>query len=144
VPFITHQGEIKSLLSVPAYAPMMGITPPVVKPPDKTVDEPDEIEFGNTKLKVLFTPGHSAAHICFYCEKANLLVAGDVLFKGSIGRTDLPGGDRKTLMESIFNKLITLPDKTKVYPGHMENTTIGDEKRTNPFIRAWQQGERIF
>lgn len=144
IPFITHQGEIKSLLSVPAYAPMMGINPPVVRSPDKTVDEPEEISFGNTNLKVLFTPGHSTAHICFYCEKANLLVAGDVLFKGSIGRTDLPGGDGKTLMESIFNKLLPLPDETKVYPGHMENTTIGDEKRTNPFIRAWQQGERIF
>jgi len=144
VPFVTHKGEVKSLLSVPSYAPMMGMSPPVVKPPDITIDEPEEITFGKSKLKVLFTPGHSVAHICFYNESDNMLIAGDVLFKGSIGRTDLPGGDGKTLMKSIFNKLLTLPDETHVYPGHMENTTIGNEKRTNPFIRAWQQGERIF
>ncbi len=144
VPFITHRGEVSQLMSVPDYAPMFGMKPPIVREPDQTVDEPDVLSFGGTRLQVLFTPGHSPASICFYCEEAGFVVAGDVLFKGSIGRTDLPGGDGPTLMKSIFDKLLTLPDNTEVMPGHMENTRIGAERKTNPFIRAWQRGENIF
>lgn len=96
--------------------------------------EGDTIKLGDDELKVLFTPGHAPGHICFYCEKQEFVIAGDVLFKLSIGRTDLPGGDYNTLIDSIREKLFTLPDNVKVYPGHGEATTIGFEKRNNPFL----------
>ena len=86
------------------------------------------------EMKVLFTPGHSPGSICYYCEKQNFIIGGDVLFRLSIGRTDLPGGDFKTLLQSINEKLFVLPDKTIVYAGHGEPTTIGFEKKNNPFL----------
>jgi glyoxylase-like metal-dependent hydrolase (beta-lactamase superfamily II) len=92
------------------------------------------IKFGDTELKVLFVPGHSPGHICLYHISSNTLIAGDALFKGSIGRTDLPGGDYDTLINSIKDQLFTLPDETKVYSGHGETTFIGIEKKTNPFF----------
>jgi len=105
--------------------------------PGTFIEEGDIITFGNTKLEVLLTPGHSPASICFYHRESKQLISGDVLFKGSIGRTDLPGGDYETLMRSIFSKLLELDDDVKVFPGHMESTTIGEERRTNPFIHEW-------
>ena len=98
------------------------------------IDDGDTIEFGNTKLDVLFTPGHSPGEICLFCKKDNYLIAGDVLFQQSIGRTDLPGGDHSTLIRSIKEKLFPLEDSTKVYCGHGPETTIGNEKRQNPFL----------
>lgn len=98
------------------------------------LSEGDVIKLGRDELKVLFTPGHAPGHICFYCEKERFIIAGDVLFKLSIGRTDLPGGDYNTLINSIRNKLFVLPDEVKVYPGHGEATTIGFEKANNPFL----------
>lgn len=97
--------------------------------------EGDEVGLGNDTLKVLFAPGHSPGHICFYCEKQHFLIGGDVLFKESIGRTDLPGGDFQTLIASIKTQLFVLPDETVVYPGHGEPTTIGYEKKNNPFLK---------
>jgi hydroxyacylglutathione hydrolase len=96
--------------------------------------EGDILLMGDDKLKVLFTPGHSPGHICFYCEAQQFLIGGDVLFKGSIGRTDLPGGDHETLLHSINSQLFTLPDEVVVYPGHGDPTTIGFEKKNNPFF----------
>ena len=96
----------------------------------------DHLKFGNTVLEVLFTPGHSPASISFYSEKDGVVIAGDVLFQGSIGRTDLPGGDFDTLAKSIREKLYVLPDEVSVFPGHGPKTTIGVEKRTNPFVTA--------
>jgi glyoxylase-like metal-dependent hydrolase (beta-lactamase superfamily II) len=98
------------------------------------LEEGQEIYVGNDTLKVLFTPGHSPGSISFYCEKDNFLISGDVLFKNSIGRTDLPGGNQTTLLESIRNKLFTLPEETIVYSGHGQPTHIGIEKKTNPFF----------
>lgn len=95
----------------------------------------DIITIGKDVLKVLFTPGHAPGHVCFYCEEQRFVIGGDVLFKGSIGRTDLPGGDHETLLRSIRQELFTLPDDVTVYPGHGEATTIGFEKRNNPFFR---------
>jgi glyoxylase-like metal-dependent hydrolase (beta-lactamase superfamily II) len=96
--------------------------------------EGDIIEFDMDKLEVLYTPGHSPGHICFYCKAQQFIIGGDVLFKTSIGRTDLPGGDYNTLLNSIRRKLFTLPDEVIVYPGHGESTTIGFEKKYNPFL----------
>ncbi len=93
------------------------------------------IHVGNEKLKVLFTPGHSPGSVSFYCEKQSFLIGGDVLFKGSIGRTDLPGGDVDTLLNSIRKELLVLPGHTKVYSGHGPNTTIEEEKMNNPYLQ---------
>jgi hydroxyacylglutathione hydrolase len=96
----------------------------------------DTIQLGTALLKVIEAPGHSPGHICFYCSEQGFLVGGDVLFRNSIGRTDLPGGNFETLIASIRNQLFTLPDETVVYPGHGEPTTIGYEKKFNPFLNG--------
>lgn len=137
LPLEIHEGEIPVLESVAMVAQMYGI-PNVQQSPDpdpeKFIKEGDIIKFGNTELEVLFTPGHSPASVSFYCKKEAFLIAGDVLFQGSIGRTDLPGGDYDTLMQSIFNKFLTLPNETVVYSGHGNPTSIGAERKTNGFI----------
>ena len=89
---------------------------------------------GEDELKVIEAPGHSPGHICFYCAKQNFIIGGDVLFNRSIGRTDLPGGDHEQLLKNIREKLFVLPDETVVYSGHGPVTTIGEEKKENPFL----------
>lgn len=98
-------------------------------------EEGDEILIGNEPLNVLLTPGHSPGSVCFYSKAHKFLIGGDVLFNGSVGRTDLPGGDFKTLEQSIKTGLYTLPEDVIVYPGHGTSTTIGDEIKTNPFVK---------
>jgi glyoxylase-like metal-dependent hydrolase (beta-lactamase superfamily II) len=99
------------------------------------LNEGDTITIGDDVLHVLFTPGHSPGSISFYDKEAKFVIAGDVLFQGSVGRTDLPGGDFTILEESIKTKLYTLPEDTIVYPGHGDSTTIGDEIKDNPFVK---------
>ncbi len=96
--------------------------------------EGDEVFLGDDMLKVLFTPGHSPASICFYCAAQKFVIGGDVLFNESIGRFDLPGGNEQILYKNIREKLYVLPDETVVYPGHGNKTTIGHEKIYNPFV----------
>jgi glyoxylase-like metal-dependent hydrolase (beta-lactamase superfamily II) len=96
--------------------------------------EGDTIRFGNTELSVLHVPGHSPGSLCYYCKAADALFSGDVLFRESIGRTDLPGGNYHDLINGITQKLLTLPENTTVYPGHGESTTIKHEKQFNPFL----------
>ncbi|MDQ3143113.1 MAG: MBL fold metallo-hydrolase [Bacteroidota bacterium] len=96
---------------------------------ESVISELDELTF-----EIIFTPGHSPGSICFYNKEANSLISGDVLFDGSIGRTDLPGGNYETLISSIQDKLMTLPDDTIVYSGHGPTTTIGKERISNPFL----------
>ena len=97
--------------------------------------EGETLKLGADELKILFTPGHSPASISFYSEKQGFVVSGDVLFQRSIGRTDLPGGDFETLINSIKTQLLVLPDDTKVYSGHGSVTTIGEEKRGNAYLQ---------
>ena len=99
------------------------------------LDEGDTIRLDDDQLEVLFTPGHSPGHVSFYSRENKFVISGDVLFEGSVGRTDLPGGDFNILQESIRTKLYTLPAETIVYPGHGDTTTIGDEMKTNPFVK---------
>ncbi len=99
------------------------------------LQEGDEIKLGADVLQVLEAPGHSPGHVCFYCKAQGFVIGGDVLFRGSIGRTDLPGGDYDTLISSIRNKLLVLPDETVVYNGHGEPAIIGVERKTNPFLQ---------
>ncbi len=102
------------------------------------------IRFGNSEMEILHTPGHSPGHISLYNRENKILLTGDVLFMGSIGRTDLPGGDYKTLMESILTKLIPLGSDVKVYPGHGRPSTIGIEVENNPFITDVIEGDVNF
>lgn len=95
-----------------------------------------KLKIGSYEFEILSTPGHSPDHLSFYCAQAGILVSGDVLFEGSIGRTDLPGGDFAVLEQSIQKKLYILPDETLVLPGHGATTQIGIEKRSNPFVQA--------
>ena len=96
----------------------------------------DVITLGQHQLTCLFAPGHSPGHLAFYSPVQHFVIAGDVLFNGSIGRTDLPLGDHNTLIESIKTKMYKLPDETIVYPGHGLKTSIGYEKKSNPFVRG--------
>ncbi len=136
-----HEGELSVLKAVPKVCSLYGIPLPDESPmPTAFIEEGQEIVFGNTSLKTLFTPGHSPASISFYNEAAQILIAGDVLFRESIGRTDLPGGDFDTLINSIKTQFFPLKDEVKVFSGHGEETTIGYEKQHNPFI---QEGFRM-
>jgi glyoxylase-like metal-dependent hydrolase (beta-lactamase superfamily II) len=101
------------------------------------LEEGSTINVGDDQLKILFTPGHSPGSVSFYHEAGGFVIGGDVLFNGSIGRTDLPGGDMQTLINSIQTQLFTLPDETKVYSGHGPVTTIGLEKMNNPFVKLY-------
>ena len=114
-------------------ASMFGLTAQNSPPADILLKHGDEISFGEINLKVIHTPGHSKGGICLYTK--GHLFSGDTLFAGSIGRTDLPGGDYDTLISSIRNNLLSLDDKTIVYTGHGPETTLGDERRSNPFLR---------
>ena len=102
--------------------------------PKHFLAQDDTLTFGESSFKILFTPGHAPGHICLYSKENNLLIAGDVLFNGSIGRTDLPGGDYNTLIKSIKTKLLPLDENTIVYCGHGPSTSIGKEKMSNPFL----------
>lgn len=101
---------------------------------DKYITKSEKIEFGNIKIQILDVPGHTPGHLAFYNSDENCVFTGDVLFKGSIGRTDLPGGNYETLMTSIKNQLMILNDDCVVYAGHGASTTIGFEKMSNPFL----------
>ncbi len=131
-----HKGELPVLEAVPRVSEFYGIPFPEPSPmPGSFIEEGDVVAFGNTKLEVYLTPGHSPASISFFCRDGKMLIAGDVLFRESIGRTDLPGGDHPTLISSIKTKLFPLGDDVKVYPGHGPETTIGWERQNNPFLR---------
>lgn len=103
--------------------------------PDGYLDELNSISLGNSEFKLLFTPGHTPGEFCIYNETEKICITGDVLFRESIGRTDLPGGDYDTLMQSINSNLLTLSDETKIFPGHGEPSTIGYERLHNPFLK---------
>jgi glyoxylase-like metal-dependent hydrolase (beta-lactamase superfamily II) len=133
VDFLIHAADLPVLKAVRAYAPSYGFHQYQEAEPDRFMKEADVIQFGNQSLKVLYVPGHAPGHVAFYNESDKTVIAGDVLFYNSIGRTDLPGGDYDTLIASIHDKLFTLPDDVTVYAGHGPKTSIGFEKKTNPF-----------
>lgn len=137
LPLETHRGEVPVLEAVPMVSQMYGIPYPEPSPmPSKFIQEGDVVEFGNTQLEVLFTPGHSPASLSFFNREHQILIAGDVLFRESIGRTDLPGGSFEVLEKSIREKIYPLGDGVKIYPGHGPETTVGWEKQHNPFVRV--------
>lgn len=130
-----HPLEEQILTAAPLIVQTYGMPPMTPSPtPDYYLNEGETVELGEVSFKLLFCPGHSPGSLCFYNATENYLIAGDVLFQRSIGRTDLPLGDHDTLIDSIKNKLMLLPDETVVYPGHGPATTIGEERRENPFL----------
>jgi len=135
IPFALHKLEEPVLKAVKSYASNYGFSTFEEPEIDTFIREGETIEFGNTSLKIIFVPGHAPGHVAFVSDADKLVIGGDVLFRMSIGRTDLPGGDHATLLRSIREQLFTLPDDYQVYAGHMEPTTIGFEKKHNPFFK---------
>lgn len=134
LPVEAHDADIKILTEAKKYGLVFGFDveePPVIT--DYLIEGKD-VTFGNSRLKTFFVPGHSPGSIAFYSPEEKFVITGDVLFKGSIGRTDLPGGDYDQLMQSIYKKLMTLPPETEVMPGHGPFTTIHEEALNNPFL----------
>jgi hydroxyacylglutathione hydrolase len=134
VPIYIHPDALPMLAQATESAARFNLSLPTPPPADEMLAEGDVIVVGQLQLEVLFTPGHAPGHVCFYIREHGVLLDGDVLFQGSIGRTDLPGGDYPLLMKSIEEKLLPLPNETAVLSGHGSTTTIGQEKQTNPFL----------
>lgn len=127
-----HKDDAFMLKSAPVQALAFGMKPFLPPKVDRYLEDGEIIEIGNLKVKVLHTPGHSSGGVCFLVEKC--IFVGDTIFQGSIGRTDLPGGNYNELINSIETKIFTLPDDTVIYPGHGPETTVGYEKKYNPFF----------
>jgi glyoxylase-like metal-dependent hydrolase (beta-lactamase superfamily II) len=134
LPLTIHPAESVLIDQAVAHGDLFGIPMEPVDPADQYFNEGDEIRFGNSRLQVIAAPGHSPGGVVFYNPEEKFLIAGDVLFYGSIGRTDLPGGSYEQLVGNIKNKLLTLPEETVVYCGHGPETSIGFEKKNNPFL----------
>ena len=131
-PLVIHRDELPLLQSLEQQGLMFGVPFPASPDPDRFVEDGDTITVGGTELKVLHAPGHSPGHVVLVGD--GFAIVGDVLFAGSIGRTDLPGGSYQQLLDSIRTKLLALPDETVVHSGHGPTTTIGRERATNPFL----------
>lgn len=136
-PLYAGENEKRLLESVEAQAQAFGIAVPPVPVPDHWLKAGDTVEAGKVRLKVLETPGHSPGSICLYDEQNAVVFVGDVLMRGTIGRTDFPGCSLEQLLRSIRTQLYSLPDGTTVYPGHGPLTTIGEEKMLNPFTQNY-------
>jgi len=135
LPLEAHAGEVPVLESGKQVSQMYGIAYTPSPPIAKYIEAGDEIHFGDSVLQTFFTPGHSPASLSFFHTESKNLIAGDVLFYGSIGRTDLPGGNFDTLIKSIKEQLFPLGDDVIVHPGHGPSTSIGFEKENNPFLQ---------
>ncbi|MGI4755261.1 MAG: MBL fold metallo-hydrolase [Janthinobacterium lividum] len=129
-----HQADLFQLGWMEQQAAWMGVANPVVAPPDESAEEGTKIWVGTEAGEVLHTPGHTDGSISLHFPASGLVLAGDTLFQGGIGRTDLPGGDGSLILRSIREKLLALPDATVVIAGHGPSTTIGSERETNPFL----------
>ena len=127
--------EDRALLAASGGAALFGLQAQPSPPPDRDLHDGDEIRVGSLNFQVLHTPGHTPGHVCFYEPQEGVLFDGDVLFFRGVGRTDLPGGSWQQLLDSIQRRLFVLPDETVVYSGHGPATTIGDEKRQNPWLQ---------
>ena len=135
-PVLLHQADLLLLSMMEAQAGWLGIATPAVAAPDGSAEDGLRVGFAALPGEILHTPGHTEGSICVLFPDAGLLVAGDTLFAGSIGRTDLPGGDARRILRSIESRLLPLPDATVVVPGHGAETTIGAERERNPFLRG--------
>lgn len=134
VPFIMHEADLPTLAMGEQSAHLYGLNYTPSPQPTSFVKEGDTVKFGNSELEVIFVPGHCPGHVALVSPVQRFVIAGDVLFKGSVGRVDLPGGHGPTLARSIKEKMYKLDDDFMVYPGHGPSTTIGFERKNNPFV----------
>jgi hydroxyacylglutathione hydrolase len=134
-PVLLNQKDIALLEMMDVQAGWLGVPTPAVAPPDASAEDGMKVGLATLPAQVLHTPGHTPGSICLHFADENLLIAGDTLFAGSIGRTDLPGGDGRQILQSLRGRLLVLPDATRVIPGHGAETTIGAEKQSNPFLQ---------
>ncbi len=137
IPFQAHLEEMELLGKAPVMGELFGFNVKPLPEPDKYLNHNDTITFGNSELKAIHVPGHSQGSLAFYSKKDSFALTGDALFSGSIGRTDLPGGDFDTLIASIRENLFSLPPETTIWPGHGESSTIGYEIEYNPFFNDY-------
>ena len=135
-PVLMHEEAEAMLKTVPQQAMMMGLRFGQVPKVDRHVADEEVLEVGSLRLRSLYTPGHAPGHLAFLVEGEEVVFSGDALFAGSVGRVDLPGGSMEVLMRSIEERLLPLPDDTRVLSGHGPETTIGRERMTNPFLRG--------
>lgn len=135
VKLLMHRDDEFMIKNAKQQGLMFGVEFPEPPPPDEFIDENSQIKFANVKLKIIHTPGHSPGSVCFIDDKNKNVFCGDLIFKNSIGRTDLPGGDFDVLIDSIKNNLfVNVNDDYNLFPGHMEVTNVIDEKKFNPFL----------
>jgi len=135
-PILLNEDDLPQLNMMDMQAAWLGVPSPEVAPPDGGLSEGMTVGLTAYPAQVLHTPGHTQGSVCLHFAPLNLLIAGDTLFAGSIGRTDLPGGNGRQILDSIRSRLLTLPDASRVIPGHGPETTIGVERERNPFLRG--------
>jgi glyoxylase-like metal-dependent hydrolase (beta-lactamase superfamily II) len=133
-PILLNENDLPLLKIMDEQAEWLGVETPETESPDANLEEGQRVGLDSFPAQVLHTPGHTQGSVCLYFKPLQLLVAGDTLFAGSIGRTDLPGGDGRQILQSIHDRLLVLPEETAVLPGHGPMTTIGEEKQRNPFL----------
>jgi hydroxyacylglutathione hydrolase len=134
-PIFLNENDLPQLKIMAEQAAWVGVPAPETAPPDEVLTDGRRVGLDNYPAHVLHTPGHTQGSICLYFAPLKMVLAGDTLFAGSIGRTDLPGGDSEQIIDSIHSRLLTLPDDTKVVPGHGPITSIGAERISNPFLQ---------
>lgn len=133
-PILLNENDLPLLKMMDAQAAWLGIQTPEVAAPDASLDEGMTVGLDRYPAQVLHTPGHTQGSVCLHFAPLKMVIAGDTLFAGSIGRTDLPGGNGRQIIDSIHTRLLTMADQTRVIPGHGPETTIGMERRRNPFL----------
>jgi len=136
VPLLMHKDDMPLIDKALDQGAMFGVTFPKPPAPDEFIDVTGEVKFADNVFKILHTPGHSPGSVCFVDEKEKVIFAGDTVFNGSIGRTDLWMGDINLLLDSIQNKIFKYADEYVLYPGHMDETSIGEERANNPFLNG--------
>ncbi len=135
-PIFLNESDLPLLKMMAAQAAWLGMATPETAPPDAPLTEGLSVGLDRYPAQVLHTPGHTQGSVCLHFAPLMMLIAGDTLFAGSIGRTDLPGGNSHQILDSIYSRLLVLPDETRVLPGHGPETTIGAERKSNPFLRS--------
>ena len=141
VPAYLHPADQEMFDNVPTQAAMLGMACPELDPPDRELEDGVSFRFGDSVFKVIHTPGHSPGHVILYAEEDAVALVGDLVFAGSVGRTDLPGGDYQALFRSIREKVLTMPGETRLFTGHGPATTVEHERTTNPFLVPNYGGE---
>ncbi|HEY6271587.1 MAG TPA: MBL fold metallo-hydrolase [Terriglobales bacterium] len=134
-PILMNQSDYALLKMLPMQAAWVGMRPPGSVEVDESADDGRVLKIGTVPVNVIHTPGHTEGSVCLLLPDEKKLIAGDTLFAGSIGRTDLPGGSIDKIMRSLHTRVLALPDETEVTPGHGPQTTIGEERETNPFLQ---------